>query len=128
MPTCGQCSSAIASLVVQYVRLLPSFKASAIMEPIRQFVPKEAKNCWICAKFLVWLEVKHQDLFRVRYSMPLVTKFSILGLLLIKDPQTEMISFDLDLDIVIEGTNENVERCPCNVHLVPEKGIFHISK
>src|ERR1700753_3082690 len=125
MPTCGQCSAAITFLVIQYIRQMPSpFKKGTIVEPVLKFSPKQAKNCWICAKFLVWLEEEYQDVFRACHSGAVATKFSIFDIMVIKNTRLEMITFDIDLYISIEGHNENEEYCQYSVHLVPEEGSF----
>lgn len=124
MPTCEQCSTAIESLVAQYIQQLPSI--GEIRHPIETFRPKEAKSCWICTKFLNWLETGHQDLFQRCHLKPIATEFSAFGFMIIRDSRTGMISFDIDLDIGVVGLDQDAECCQCSLLLIPIQSILPI--
>jgi hypothetical protein len=77
----------------------------------------------VCAKFWEWLEKEHQDLFQTRHLSSIPMAFSALGFMVIGDPRTDVLTFDISLDISVEGHDENQECCQCNLFLVPVQGI-----
>jgi len=121
MSTCEQCSKAIASLTVEHARNLPS-KGGKIQPLVATFNPKEAKSCWICAKFFGWLEIEHQDLAEACRLRLITTEFSFLTFMVIRNSRTGMISFDIELEIRVEGLDRDLDYCSYSVYLIPIQG------
>jgi hypothetical protein len=121
MPTCTQCSSAIASLAFQNIQKLRSEREN-ISYPVELFHHIKAKSCWICAKFLSWLEMEHQDSFETCHIRPIPMEFSIDSFLIIHDTKAGTFTFDLDMNITIKGLSRSTDSCEFNLYLMPVQG------
>jgi hypothetical protein len=91
--------------------------------PVRQFCPEEAARCWICVKLLKWLETKHPKLAESCHIWPLSMEFSIYGFIIIKNNLSGLFTFELDMNVGVEGFGREFDLCQVGVYLVPVPGV-----
>lgn len=120
MPTCKECSVAIATLAPRHEQdTLDSPKFNARLPQLQPTTPEE---CWICARFVDWLKAQRADSLESWCRGPLSVEYSLPFRVRVPRPG-HAVSFLFGLNICIEGQDNENESCEINLDLVPAEGI-----
>jgi hypothetical protein len=123
MPVCNECSFAIIKLRPQ-VRI-PSPSDSEIHIALPQFKPATVSDCWICAKFSVWLGTEHPELFDVWHKGKAHVVYSSMARVDIEMPQQRLL-YIFGMNITPQGHDPDYVACGVDLNLVPAEGISYL--
>lgn len=122
MPTCNECSLAIAALRPQ---LQPkTFQKVNVVLP--QFQPTTPFECWVCAKFSDCLKTERPSLFDEWRRGPLSVVFSWYARVDLRPPGFKRM-FWYNVNIGFPEDDSDYDLCEIVLHLISTEGITSVA-
>jgi hypothetical protein len=122
MPTCKECSSAVIALAYQNFQ-----RQQNKPRPLAFFDRDKSTSCWMCARFQSWLELKYPELLETCRERPISREYVDFGFFIIRDKRSGLFTFEIGIDVTIEGLNHMLESCQFELYLIPIQGMSALS-